>query len=219
MTIPVLLLGLFIFRGPHITLSLSSARAANAFTLPTCEPNAQGNIDQTVSVSTGSTSAFDWTENAGCVDRPILDTWGVTQNPEEMGVSDQAKSIVQAITPPPAGATNLYRVTYTVQHVIEVTWTLDWLHQIIQGTLADPQSILITITKFSGSTLIQHFNGSITLQKIAPEVTLASLRLEAKVPDVDNNKLGQLGTEVINRLRTGTPFWEGITPAHLVDFE
>jgi len=215
--VPMLLLGLFVFRSPHLTFSISSARGSEALSAP-CEPDQVGNIDQTISVSTGATSSYDWTENVGCVLRPILDTWGVTQNPEEMGFANQSKSIVQAIAPP-AGYTNLYRVTYTVQSLFTVVWTLDWLHQLVQGSIADPQNVLITVTKYSGSSLIEHFNGTLRLEKVSPLVTLVSLRLETKVPEVDKDQLGKMGVSVIQSLRTGTPFWDGASSPHLIDFE
>jgi len=226
--IPVLLLGLFIFRGPHVILSLSTATAdiANgakgqeqSLDLPKCEPDAQGNIDQTLTVNKGDTGSFYWAEVAGCVSRPFLDTWGVTHNPAEMGVSDLAKSIVKAIVPPPAGASHLYRVSYTVQDFITISWTLDWLHQILQGTLAAPKEVLITISKYDGSSLIQHFAGSIRLLQIAPQVTLAATRLEVKVPQANPDKVAQGGTEIIGRLRVGTPYWDGMSSSQLVDFE
>src|SRR6516165_7681460 len=128
-----------------------------------------------------------------------------------MGMVEHAQAIVKVIAPPPAGATHLYRVTYTVQSVFSITWTLDWLHQLLQGTLNDPREVLITITKYNGSSLISHFNGSIRLLKISPQVTLGAARLEVKAPRMGKDQVGDIAEEIITRLRTGTPYWDGIT--------
>jgi len=222
LAIPAFIIGVFISRGPHVIVSLNSALGSHRYQpldLPKCEPDPQGNIDQQIYLNEGSTKSYAWAEVAGCVSRPFLDTWGVTHNPNEMGMVNHAQAIVKVISPPPAGATHLYRVTYTIQNVFNVTFTLDWLHQLLQGTLSDPREVLITVTKYSGSSLIGHFSGAIRLLKISPQVTLAAGRLEVKAPSINKEKVGAMASEIITRLRVGTPYWEGLTSSDVIDFD
>src|SRR5207253_2184375 len=137
----------------------------------------------------------------------------------EMGVADIAKYTVVPVNPPPQGSAFLYRVSYTVKQIFTVNWTLDWLHTVIRGGLTDPSEILISISKFNGTSLISHFNGTIRLLKISPMVTLVSSRFEIKAPDTDENTAAKGAGEVISRLRVGTPYWQGFSSSHLIDLE
>jgi hypothetical protein len=216
--IPILMISIFAFRYSHLSFSQSSA-GAQTLAIPTCEPDAQGKVDQTIATTKAAGQSFDWAESTGCVTRPILETWAVTQNPDEMGVADLAKYTVAQISPPPQGSSHLYRVAYSIHNFITISWTLDWLHKIIQGTLTDPAEVDIAISKFSGTSLISHFNGTIRLLKISPSVTLVGTRFEIKTPQTDENTAAQGAEEVISRLRVGTPFWQGLSSSHLVDLE
>ena len=206
-------------RFPRPVVSLSSAKGGS-FDVVACEPDAQGNINQDILTNKGSTDDFDWAEATGCVSRPILETWAVTHNPDEMGFSDKAQAVVQAIVPPPAGSTHLYRVNYTVDKgFITVSWTLDWLHQLIQGQIGDPQEVLITISKSGGSSMIEHVSGYLHLIKTSPTVTQVLTRIEVKAPSIDQDEAAKGLNEAIGRLRTGTPYWDGLAPKGNVDFD
>jgi hypothetical protein len=214
---PIIMISIFAFRYSKISFSQSSA-SGETFVVPTCEPDAQGKIDQAINTTKAAGQAFDWAESMACVTRPVLEVWAVTQNPDEMGVADVAKYKVTTL-PPPQGSTHLYRVDYSVQDIISISWTLDWLHTLVQGVLTDPVEVLIAISKFSGPSLISHFNGAIRLLKVSPTVTLASARFEVKTPETDEKTAAKGTEEVISRLRTGKPFWQGLSSSHLVDLE
>jgi hypothetical protein len=216
LTVFVLSIGLLVVYG-KLSFQPSTARSQD-FSLPTCTPNAQGTVNYDVSVQTGQTG-FYFGDAAGCINRPVIETWGVTQNPDEMGLPQFAQSKVVPVEPPPAGSTNLYRVTYKVKEVFTVTWTLDWLHTLPQGTTVDPREVLITVTKSSGSSLISHFAGNIRLLQISPTMTLATTHLEISAPEVNQTKLADIVSEIINRLRVGSPNYTTLKSPSNIDFE
>jgi hypothetical protein len=216
MLIPLTMMGIFVFRYVHFSQTTAKG---DMFPLVSCEPDPQGNINQTIDTTKGSTSSFDWAESNGCITRPILETWAVTTNPDEMGVSGLAKYTVKEIDPPPAGAVHLFQVDYTVQSIFTVSWTMNWLHQLVQGTLSDPQEVAITVTKVSGSSLISHISGLLHLTKISPNVTMASVRFELKTPETNADTAAQASEQVITRLRSGNAFWQGVISTSVVDYQ
>ena len=180
--------------------------AAQADQAGPCVPDAQGNTSNSISVSTGSEENFDWGEATACVARPIRDAWGVLHNQDLIIWGGVNESSYETRTDLPAGFSHFYEVNYKVkQFIITVSWVMDWLHQLTQGTMQDPKEVKITYSKVSGTSYIEYWEGTVTLNAISPTLTQVTVHNAVKAERQNAEKAGETAHDLLAKIQTGEP--------------
>ena len=171
-----------------------------------CVPDAQGNTSNSIFVNTGSEENFDWGEASACVARPIRDAWGVLHNQDLIVWGGVNESSYESRTDLPAGTSHFYEVNYKVKKfIITVEWVMDWLHQITQGTMQDPKEVKITYSKVSGTSYIEYWEGTVTLNAISPSLTQVVVHNAVKAERQNAEKAGQTAHDLLAKIQTGDP--------------
>jgi hypothetical protein len=127
-----------------------------------------------------ATTGFDWAAAAGRVSKPIGTVLEKLLDP--MTTRDRETTTVEMEHQPVKGAIDKQHIKIKVKPFFFLTleWEEDWLYSIKKGTPAKMESVVISYQKTSGTSHIEHFCGTILLQKLAPDTTGVFLTEEIK---------------------------------------
>jgi len=208
---------LFIFLTALITPSHADDLSKPIFTLQPsdyCKLDAQGKSVGDFKVDKGDSQnaqgAFSWGQGGGCINRPIRDAWGVTHNQPVMvwdGVTTSQFAPLAAIP----GSTHVYEVQYTVKDFITVHWTMDWVHAVLDGTIAAPKHIIVNYRKVAGTTYIPYWEGTLDLQELAPGVTAFAMRNQVNASQTSSDDAASTVQGVFDHLTKADPNMGPIT--------
>jgi hypothetical protein len=116
-------------------------------------------------------TGYQWAKADGIVEKPISELLKRLQNPMTTRNPEITKLEVTEV--PVLDAILKQKIKIKVRPVFFMTleWEEEWLFSTKKGTPGNPESIVISYQKTSGTSHIQHFCGNILLQKIDPHTT------------------------------------------------
>lgn len=180
--------------GAHIPVSEAGPRAA-------CQLDSNGKVNEMVSVVHGDTRKFVWGEGYGCLHRSIGELWDLTRDNDLMrwvGVNESESHVVPGDA---KEGEQQIEVHYTVKRFITVRWVMDWLHQLVKGSAQEPQQIVISYHKKKGTRFIPFWEGTITLERVGPDVTVFRMRNNVNARSISSKDAAATVQQVYAKLK------------------
>ncbi len=156
----------------------------------------------------GEASSYNYAESAGCIKRPIRETWAALNNQSNMVWDEVDEWSAKSVTPPDGVAIS-YDVHYFHDAGFDVNWDMEWHHS-FKGTPENPEKVIINYQKVYGTDFIRYWKGSIVLEFVSDDVTSFFVRdeMDATSQDVDKNELSVGGIE--DTAQHGSPDWSAL---------
>jgi hypothetical protein len=144
-------------------------------------------------------TGYEWAFAAGRVNLPISKVLAKFLDP--MTTRDRETTTVEMRRIPVPGAIEKQHIKVRVKPIFFLTleWEEEWLFSIKKGKPTRMESVVISYQKTNGTSHIEHFCGSILIQKLTPEKSGVFLAEEIKADrrsaeDVHRGLMGTLRT-------------------------
>jgi hypothetical protein len=170
-----------------------------------CVPDVNGIYSQDITLDSGPDQAPAqwWAAGGTCILRPIRDVWSVLHNYELLkwdGVDDIE---VTGLPPPQNDVIDYDSVKYIVHNFITVSWTMEWVHALSEGSLQDPKQVVVRYQRVSGTHYVPFWEGYIVLHKLTDTVTGVEMLDRLKASRTGENDCRGNVTDLIAKMRTG----------------
>ena len=124
---------------------------------------------EVLSVVSGGDGGLWWAHALGYIHASSGDVWAAARDPD-VGV-DRREVDEWTVTSTSDGFDESYVVHNTVHDVITVNYDLRWLHELQEGTEAEPERVVIVWEKTEGTGFIDVLEGSLVIRPVADGVT------------------------------------------------
>ena len=144
-------------------------------------------------------SGFAWAKSEGVIEKPISTVLKLLLNPMTTRDPEITKLTVSEIKVPGALHKDLIHVRVKPIFFLTLEWDEEWLYTLKAGTPETPKSVVIAYQKINGTSHIEHFCGTILLERISEARTgisqVEEIKADRRSPkDVYQGLLGTLRT-------------------------
>jgi hypothetical protein len=172
-----------------------------------CQADASGNVSEQVALNSGGHAGGGyWATGVTCFKSPIQKVWLGTRTDAVMAWGDTrphgSGNQNQAASNPVYSISKGYEAGPSI---FAVSWMMRFDHLLMQGTLNQPQQVIVNFGKTSGTNHIRIWRGKIFLGAV--NATTTAVTMEAVV-DADQTSQGDtqnVVSEYISRLRQQAP--------------
>jgi hypothetical protein len=178
--------------------------ASNIVDTTYCQADSQGNYaegDVTIADNGTNADGHAYAQGGGCVLRSLNDVWSASRNTELFHWNRSDVDSVTLKTDP--DAVYFYEANYSAGPAFfKQHWVMGWYHTVPDGTPSAPKTILIQYQKTSGTSHIAFWQGAITLQAVAANVTSVVMRDEVDADQTGPAESAGSVRDVVGKLRT-----------------
>jgi hypothetical protein len=169
-----------------------------------CQPDASGNVPENVVLnSSPNPGGGYWVTAQTCFKNPLAKVWeGLRSDGAMLWGETRPRHEKDADNQSPTNPVYTFDRGYEAgPDPFSEKWVMRYEHNLVQGTLAQPQQVLMKFEKTQGTSHIRTWRGQVQMNAVNPNSTV--LTMEAVV-DADRTKQSDaeaVATELIDRVR------------------